>query len=138
MAGRPRTATNVLELKGAFRKNPDRGRARAHEPKPIGGIGPAPKLEVLTFEQAWDLIVATAPPGVLTSRDRLYVRVAAELLALLSESGAAGVDSAKLNRLEMMLGKLGLNPADASRVKAWSNAPAGGSAEAPENPFDTL
>lgn len=135
---RPRTATNVLELRGAFKKNPARGRERAHEPKPLGGIGPAPKLEILTFEAAWDLIVATAPPGVLTSRDRLYVRVTAELLALLSEKGAAGVDSAKLTRLEMMLSKLGLNPADASRVKAWSNAPPGGSADNTTNPFDDL
>lgn len=43
MPGRPRTPTAVLEAKGAFAKNPARGRAREGEPKVEQKIGPPPE-----------------------------------------------------------------------------------------------
>lgn len=39
---RPRKPGNVLELKGAFKRNPARGKARENEPKPNGEIGDPP------------------------------------------------------------------------------------------------
>ena len=42
MAGRPPKPTNLLELTGAFKRNPQRARARAGEPMPASGLGPPP------------------------------------------------------------------------------------------------
>lgn len=114
---RARTPTNVLELSGAFKKNPKRGRERADEPEPKAGIGPAPEWLGDAERKAWDYIVGCVMPGVLGDSDRVYLEVAAELLALKRAVGVMEMESAKLNRLEMMLGKLGMNPADRSRVK---------------------
>lgn len=42
MAGRPPKPTNLLELTGAFRKDPARRRKRGNEPQPPGPIGEPP------------------------------------------------------------------------------------------------
>lgn len=131
MAGRPRTPSNVLALKGAFDKNPSRGRERENEPEPKAGIGPAPAHLDKMARQCWDEVVSIAPVGVLGDCDRLHLEVVAELLAHKRTVGIGAIDPAKLNRLDAMLGKLGLNPADRSKVKAMKP---GKSA----NPFDDL
>ncbi|MEP7184890.1 MAG: hypothetical protein ABI767_03540 [Rhodanobacter sp.] len=77
----------------------------------------APKLTTLTFAQAWKLICKAAPEGTLTSRDRLAVELCAHLLVELRSEGA-NMHPAKLGRLAVSLGTLGLTPADASRVAA--------------------
>ncbi|HZF97726.1 MAG TPA: hypothetical protein VEY92_05705 [Pseudoxanthomonas sp.] len=74
-------------------------------------------------KKCWKDILEAAPAGVLTNADRLYVEVAAELLAMKRQLGIQHMDSTKLNRLETMLGKLGLNPADRSRVSRVSMIP---------------
>jgi hypothetical protein len=43
MAGRPRKPTKLLEITGALRKNPARGRAREGEPQPAGDLGDPPE-----------------------------------------------------------------------------------------------
>ena len=133
--GRPRTPSNILQLRGAFKKDPKRGRERENEPEPKAGIGPAPahfhEDEVL----AWDYLVGIAPIGVLGDSDRAYLEIAAELFALKRRIGIEAMDSAKLNRLETMLSKLGLNPSDRSHVKVGGK-PA--SAPGDSNPFNKL
>ena len=42
MPGRPPKPSKLLELTGAFRKNPARGRVRQNEPASTGAIGDAP------------------------------------------------------------------------------------------------
>ncbi len=110
----PRKATNILELTGAFSRNPNR---RRNDPRPRGGIGSAPKQVALTFKQAWGLVVKCCPEGVLADRDRIYVEIAASLLVEF-RADPANFHPAKLARLDMMLGKLGMSPSDASRVSA--------------------
>src|SRR6185369_3569970 len=114
---RPRTPSNILDLRGAFKKDPQRGRDREDEPEPKAPVGDAP--EHFTDEQkaAWKYIVGIAPLGVLGDSDRAYLEIAAELFALKRDVGVKEMESSKLNRLETMLSKLGLNPADRSRVK---------------------
>lgn len=132
---RPRKPTNVLELNGAFRKNPARGREREGEAEPKAGIGPAPSWFGKKQVEAWDDLVRIAPIGVLGDSDRVYLELTAELLALKRRLGVLAMDRAKLNKLEAMLGKLGLNPSDRSRVKVTGHR---SPAPAPGNPFTRL
>lgn len=115
--GRPRTPSNILELRGSHKKHPERARERENEPEPKAGIGPAPDWMQAPEMVVWDYLVGIAPVGVLGDSDRAYLEIAVELLALKRRVGVENMESAKLNRLETMLSKLGLNPADRSRVK---------------------
>lgn len=63
----------------------------------------------------WHEIVGLTHPGVLCRADRLIVEHAAHILALLRE-GDWTVNRALLTRLEAVLGKLGMSPADCSKV----------------------
>lgn len=129
---RPRTPTNVLLLRGAGKKHPERMRDRLEEPQPKAGIGPAPSFFKVRQRECWDYLVGIAPPGVLGDSDRAYLEIAAELLAHKRTVGVGRIDPAKLNRLETMLGKLGMNPSDRSKVRA----PSGG--QKPRNAFSNL
>jgi hypothetical protein len=70
--GRPRKPTAVLELTGAFRKNPQRKRT---EPPTAGPLGDPP--EHFTAEQAavWHELASICPPGVLMRSDRVVVEI---------------------------------------------------------------
>jgi hypothetical protein len=111
---RSRTATNVLQLRGAFAKNPNRAREDARTGRPLGD---APIQEPITFQQAWDYIASCAPSGTLDERDRLYVEVAAALFVEFRLNPFT-MHPQRLGRLEMMMSKLGMTPVDSSRVSA--------------------
>lgn len=111
---RPRTATNVLQLRGAFKKDPQRAR---QDVKTGRDVGAAPSKQQLTFPEAWDYLVRCCPRGVLDERDRVYLEIAASLFVEF-RANFADMPAPRLARLEMMLGKLGMTPVDASRVKA--------------------
>lgn len=109
---RPRLPTAVKEMTGAFIKHPER-RPKA-EPKPPAGLGPAPRRLSPAQRECWDELVDQAAAGVLTKSDRTIVELAARLMAELWS--AAEIAPAKAARLESALGRLGLTPADRSRV----------------------
>lgn len=117
MAGRPRTPTNVLDAKGAFKKNPQR--KRDNEPtvdSPFPRKPPARLNE--NQKEAWTEVVNLVPDGVLTAADVLHVEIVACLLSQFWESeGYMPTD--RITRLTSEMGKLGLNPsARASLVVA--------------------
>jgi hypothetical protein len=119
---RNRTATNVLQLKGAFKHDP----ARTRVDPPTPELERPTKADLKAFrshEEAWDYLVATMPRGILRKRDRIYIEIAAKLLYEFRRVGAHGIEPAKLVRLETMLCKLGLNPSDASRVQSGADKP---------------
>jgi P27 family predicted phage terminase small subunit len=65
---RPRKPTKVLELSGAFRKNPQRAAERRHEPKLPTGIGEPPEwLDTHALEEWWRIVPDLESAGV-TSR----------------------------------------------------------------------
>lgn len=78
-----RKPTNVLELKGAFDKNPQRGRDRANEPKDDREIGNPPPGTPADVRAAWRELVKCAIPGVLTYADRPHLLAAAYLYSRL-------------------------------------------------------
>lgn len=121
---RARKPTNVLALSGAFKHNPKRGEARKDEPKPTEGIGEPPEHLDQAAAECWREIVGLAHAGTLSSSDRLILEHGSNLLAQLRASNWLAHPTVLL-RFEAFLTKLGLTPADRSRVsvkKPGSNA----------------
>jgi len=124
---RPRKPTNVLELTGAFKKNPLR---RREDAEPAGELSAAPPHISGAVLHAWNDIAQYAPCDVLTDSDRITLELAANLLAQF-RADPVEFPGAKLARLEAMLGKFGMTPADRSKVGGKKEAPKG-------NPFADL
>lgn len=133
MRGRPPKPTKLLEIGGAFKKNPARGRARADEPVPEGPLGPPPaewtagaekNARLAALLRAWQEIVDQAAFGVLTSADRDLVELACYLKYKIRRASAGyekatSGDFAQLNRI---LGQIGLVPSERSRVSGRKKA----------------
>ena len=109
---KPRTPTRVLEARGASRKNPQR---RREEPEVDSPLGSPPSDFTPAQAAAWFEIAEIAPPGVLTGADRIAVEIGASLLAMFG-ADRDGFPPSKLLRLDVMLSKLGLSPADRSKI----------------------
>lgn len=117
----------MLDARGAFKKNPQR---RRQDAEPSGQLGAAPSHLECEALQAWEEIKRSAPRDVLTESDRLALEVAAQLLAQFRKDPVE-FPAAKLVRLEALLGKFGMTPADRAKV--------GGKVEKPKgNPFEGL
>lgn len=113
---RPRKPTAVLELCGAFKKDPKRGAARADEPKPVGEIGDPPDGLTEAVREAWIELRSLAHAGTLSPADGPFLLYAAKVWAQVK---AADFVDPKLGvRFESILGRLGMTPADRSRVAA--------------------
>jgi hypothetical protein len=112
---RPRTPTAKLAAKGSFLKHPERKRKRAREPKPTGSLGAPPRRLSVAQKEIWLELAALIPPGVAANCDRWAVELLACLMAKF-RSGRAKISEAK--QIESLLGKMGMTPADRSRVSA--------------------
>lgn len=99
-------------MRGAFKHDPQRKRV---DPDADGDIGSPPPYFNAQEIVAWDEIVKGAPIGVLTSADRQIVEVLSRLIAGCREN-FIDFPVQKLARIESMLGKLGMTPADRSKV----------------------
>lgn len=119
---KPRAPTNVLALRGAFKTNPARGRARAAEPPPDGEIGDPPDHLSVEARACWVEIVGLAHAGTLCRGDRLIVEHGAQLLAQLRADDWK-VHPTLLVRWEGFLGRLGLTPSDRSKVSVRKGKP---------------
>jgi hypothetical protein len=127
--GRPRTPTNVLDARGAFRKNPARGKARENEPVADDGAGYPPAHFTAEQVSAWSELTENAHAGTLSSADRFAVEMASVLLASF-RADPAEFSAAKYQRLQSLLATFGMTPADRSKVAA--------KAKPKENAFATL
>lgn len=114
---RPRTPSNVLDMRGSFKKHPDRARERAGEPEATDDIGDPPDWFSPEQDACWREIVALAHAGTLSQADRLIVEHGANLLAQLRASDWE-VHPTLLIRWEGFLAKLGMTPSDRSKVSA--------------------
>lgn len=112
--GTHRTPTKVLELNGSFKKHPER--KRTNEPIPTGEIGKPPKhFKSKELKAAWRELIKLTPDGVLTNADRVHLEMVCVLLVQF-RSDPEAFTAARMTRLESMIGKLGLNPCDRSKV----------------------
>ena len=106
--GRQRTATSILESRGAFKANPNR--KREAEPvvnEPLDKT-PPPHLNEMEAD-CWHEIIGLAPSGVLTAADKMSVEMIAVLMTEF-RLNKADTTAAIINRLAQELTKLGLNP----------------------------
>lgn len=120
MQGRPRKPTAILEMSGAFKKDPQRRDARAAEPIPQGPIGEPPEHLNDIEKAAWGAFIEETPPGVLTIADRALLTQASKLRAAL-DLGTFQTESGRLNAEKLflsMLTRIGATPADRSRIHA--------------------
>lgn len=118
----PRKPTNVLALSGAFKHNPARAKARQGEPEAVGEVGDPPPRLPDPVATCWREIVGLAHEGTLGTADRLIVEHGAHLLAQL-RAAEWRAHPTLLLRWEAFLAKLGLTPADRSRVQTALQKP---------------
>jgi len=105
--GRTRTPTAVLALRGAFKRNPDRLRARQHEPLVTTALpDPRPSLPK-PVKQAW--LEMQLRGFWLTSADRFLVEIAATLMTRYRFNE---ITSGDVSQLIGLLGKIGFSPKD--------------------------
>lgn len=110
---RPRKPTAVLELTGAFQKDPQR--KRPNEPKPTGSLGEPPVDFDEYLKALWQDLVRMVPAGVLTNADRWLVELACRTMRQVKKGEAL---AAEKNLLLSCLSRMGLTPADRSKIAA--------------------
>jgi hypothetical protein len=112
---RPRKPTNVLELNGAFKHNPDRGAARESEPEAVGDVGePAENLNAHQ-KACWHDLVNRCHAGVLCAADAPFMEYAAKVWSQIRL--AEEIDPKLGIRFETICARLGMTPADRSKVQ---------------------
>ena len=118
---RPRTPSNVLELRGAFKKHPERRRQAV---EPVGEFDPNPPAHLnQDHVRAWHWIVQQIPPGVLTASDYSSLETMAGLQARVWLTGE--LDYVK--ELRQWFGQYGLTAAAREKIAA-KKPPSGGNA----------
>jgi len=113
---RPRTPSNVLELRGAFAKNPQR--KRPNEPKPVGDVG---SYSIASCDPAeiWEELKTACPKNVLTQSDRLAFEIAVEFTRQFREN-PTGLSSERIKTLINLLARFGMTPADRAKIDLGS------------------
>ena len=129
---RPRTPTSILEGRGAFVNHPERRDQRANEPVPSAELGNAPKHFGKEEKRIWKELVQIALPGVLCNSDRW---IAETLCILMARQRAYTITNTERGQLITILSRLGMMPADRSRVAA---RPQKAAETETQNPWDLL
>ena len=127
---RPRLPSNVLDARGSFKRNPHRTRT---DPAPAGKLRAPPKGEHFSDEhrKIWRELVKAAPKDVITESDRFALEICCVLL-FQYRSDPGEFAAPKLLRLETLLGKFGMTPADRPKVAKTPTR------NRTENPFSDL
>lgn len=120
-----RTPSNILELKGAFKKNPQRKRVDC----PGVGLFDASPPQHLQQDcvRAWNEIVKRVPIDALTHTDELAVEICATLLA----NWWLTKDMDVLKELRQWFASIGMTPAARTKIPSPPKRSAG-------NPFTDL
>ncbi len=81
---RPRTSAKILELRGSFKRNPQRRRYERPRGQPLN---PDPDSSwSAPLKRMWRELIADAPEGMYEQSDRGALRVYAQLLVLQDEA----------------------------------------------------
>ena len=108
-----RKPTRLLEINGAFKKDPQR--RRNYEPIPSGPLGDPPEFLPEPVKVCWRELDSMIPPGVLANSDRWAVELAARAMANARDGSITNAERAVLSSL---LGRLGCTPVDRARITA--------------------
>lgn len=112
---RHRQPDNLLAFKGTKKRNPAR-HAECTVPASSDNLGEAPAHFTPEERAAWAWLASCAPERTLGKRDEPTLALAARLWASITARPMDRVRSAETARMESLLARLGLSPADASRV----------------------
>lgn len=104
--------SKILELKGAYQKNPDR--KRLNEPVPTESIGKCPERLCAKHSALWDEVVRNCVDGVLTIQDRHTLEIIVRGLFEICYGEATGSD---MDRVFKQMGKFGMTPVDRANVQ---------------------
>lgn len=119
---RPRTPSNILELRGAFKNHPERRR------KDLEGVGPFDPHPPASLPQelvgCWQEVVKQINPAVLTASDVTSVEVMARLLLMIRMRG----EMEAVRELRQWFGQYGLTAVGRAKLAAPKK-------EAGGNPF---
>ena len=108
----------LAELKGAHKLNPQRYRNEV--PKSEMPLGEYPEVRSTDPSECWFEIASMCIPGVLTGADRIFIEVAANLLAEYREDHKK-FPSAKLRDMTSCLARFGMSPADRQKLGVAKN-----------------
>jgi hypothetical protein len=136
---RPRKPAKVLELSGAFRKNPARKKARAAELKIGTPLGPPPKEWVekapnsqrcADLMETWYQVIAQDILGVLNCSHWLLVKSTCYLMYKIDQAsrGYGKASSGDHAALKSNLRAMGQTPEDSARVSEAVRIPDRGGA----------
>lgn len=139
---RPRKPTNILHLAGAFKKNPQRLEARAHEPKFTTGLGEAPDWLDTHAVEEWQRVTPDLEKAGVTSRVEAtalatYCQAVSRMrkaekeifrdgITIMTESGlkkhpAVGIAERAAVIVRAFASEFGMTPASRSKVQARPN-----------------
>jgi len=110
---RARTATALLDARGAFAKNPDRKRVDPEVKQPFPDVAPANLTPVQV--KWWHRVVEMVPDAVLTGADPLVVRICACLAAEFAVDPDK-MPTARIAQLRGVMGELGLSPSARAKL----------------------
>ena len=111
MPGRPKKPTSLKLMTGTYRSDRD----HTVDVKPTDELGKPPRHLNKEVKRCWNVIAKTAPPGVLGRHDRIAVEIASTLLSQFRDDPTS-MTTARLLRLEVMLGRFGMNPSDRAKL----------------------
>lgn len=125
---RPRTPTNILALKGSFKKDPDRLKERENEPENINPVGEPFDHLPDNIKAAWNEIVTLSITGVLGEADRLSIEQCARLLIKCRDQHIVAGDvvpasAQEQNQFFKYLSQFGMLPADRSKLSIPKKKP---------------
>lgn len=123
-----RKPTKILELAGAFKHNPARGRERAAEPVSNAPISEAPPRLEATEREIWNEIRGQLVEGVALESDAIAFETLVKLVAAMRRGA---LDAKEMGHLVRLFGLFGMTPADRSRVSVPTGAK-------PKNSFAAL
>lgn len=107
--------SKILELTGAFKKDPQR--KNHQEPEGKGEFNKDPPAHLTNSQKThWHEIIGLVPDGVLTGSDVLQVEIVVGLLDMYREEKGR-VHVSVIQRLTSEMGKLGLDPAARAKLQ---------------------
>ncbi len=109
----PRKPTEMLQLSGAFKKDPKRTRELG--PKSDRELGDPPAYYAADARLIWAEVQSIVPAGLLTSADRLVVEL---LCRIVAKFRADWITAAEMAQMTWCLSRLGMTPVDRSKVVA--------------------
>ena len=110
---RPRTPTELLDVRGSFLVHPSREDARKNEPTTDRPLGDPPERLDAEVQAVWHEVAAQMLPGVCKESDRTMFEA---LCRLIYKMRMGTIRIMELTALVSLCGRFAMSPADRSKV----------------------